>query len=92
MIRSIRHKGLRLLYERGDHRGVAPKRAARIEEIMALLDVARSPRDLDLPGFRLHRLHGDLAGWWSIAVSGNWRIVFRIIEGDVHDIDLLDYH
>lgn len=92
MIRSIRHKGLRLLYERGDHRGVASERAARIEEIMALLDVARSPRDLDLPGFRLHRLHGDLAGWWSIAVSGNWRIVFRIIEGDVHDVDLLDYH
>jgi proteic killer suppression protein len=60
--------------------------------MLALLDVARSPRELSLPGYRLHRLHGDRAGFWSIAVSRNWRIVFRMDGDDVTDLDLVDYH
>jgi proteic killer suppression protein len=64
----------------------------RLLEILTLLDVARSPRDLSLPGFRLHQLKGDLAPAWSIAVSGNWRITFVFAAGDVFDIDLVDYH
>ncbi len=47
---------------------------------------------MDLPGFRLHRLHGDLAGLWSVSVSGNWRVVFRFEGGHARDIDLIDYH
>jgi proteic killer suppression protein len=47
---------------------------------------------LDLPGFRLHPLKGDLKGFWSITVSGNWRIIFRFEQGDAFDVDLVDYH
>ncbi len=47
---------------------------------------------MDLPGYRLHRLRGNLRGFWSITVSGNWRIVFRSDGGNALDIDLIDYH
>jgi proteic killer suppression protein len=47
---------------------------------------------MDLPGFRLHPLTGDLHGFWSVRVSANWRIIFRLEDGDAHDVDLIDYH
>ncbi len=47
---------------------------------------------MDLPGFRLHPLKGDLAGYWAVTVSGNWRIVFRFAGTDATDVDLVDYH
>jgi len=92
VIRSFRHKGLRLLYETGSARGVPPARVERLREILTLLDVADSPLDMALPGFRLHQLKGNLAPAWSIAVSGNWRITFVALAGDVFDVDLVDYH
>ena len=52
----------------------------------------RDPEQLDLPGFRLHPLKGDLAGYWSITVRANWRIIFRFEQGDATDVDLVDYH
>ncbi|MEQ9444779.1 MAG: type II toxin-antitoxin system RelE/ParE family toxin, partial [Rhodospirillaceae bacterium] len=61
-------------------------------DAMALLDVASSPQDLDLPGFRLHPLKGPLKGFHSITLSGNWRLVFRFVDGHANDVDLLDYH
>jgi toxin HigB-1 len=60
--------------------------------ILAFLDRATRPQDMDLPGFRLHLLRGDLAGFWSGTVRANWRIVFRFEEGDATDVDLMDYH
>jgi proteic killer suppression protein len=58
-----------------------------------LLDNAASPDEIgQLPGMWLHRLSGDLAGLWSLSVSGNWRIVFRFQDGDAFDVDLVDYH
>ncbi len=54
--------------------------------------VAQEPSDRDLPGYRLHSLKGDLKGWWSVTISGNWRIVFRFRDGDALDVDLKDYH
>ena len=59
---------------------------------LADIDDARKPSDLDLPGYRLHPLKGDLKGYWSISVSGNWRVTFRLVEGDAYDVDLIDYH
>ena len=44
-----------------------------------------------MPGYRLHPLKGNLKEFWSITVSGNWRIIFRFGDGNVHDVDLLDY-
>jgi proteic killer suppression protein len=47
---------------------------------------------MDIPGFRLHPLKGDMAGLWSVTVRANWRIIFRFKDGDVTDVDLIDYH
>ena len=57
-----------------------------------LLDQASAPEHMDLPGLRLHPLKGELAGFWSVTVHANWRIVFRFENGDVTDVDYLDYH
>ena len=92
MIRSFRHRGLKRLYERGDRSRVRADQADRLTIALADLDDARRPSDLDLPGYRLHPLKGDLKSFWSISVSGNWRIVFRFDDGDVCDVDLVDYH
>ena len=80
------------MYERGDPGRVRADRADRIALALADLDDARKPSDLDLPGYRLHPLKGDRNGFWSITISGNWRVVFRFDDGDVHDVELVDYH
>ncbi len=92
MIVSFRHKGLKLVYEEGDRRRLSSEHADKIERILARLDEATGPRSMDLPGFRLHPLKGDLAGYWSVSVSGNWCIVFRFDGANVRDVDLVDYH
>jgi len=92
MIRSFRHKGLKLLFEKGDRRKVRADQTDKIERILARLDQASEVADMDLPGFRLHSLKGDLRGFWSVTISGNWRIVFRFNEGHAGDVDLVDYH
>lgn len=92
MIRSFRHRGLKRLYERGDQAQVRPDHLNRIEDILARLDGATSPRAMDLPGYNLHRLRGDLRGFWSVKVSANWRIIFRFEERDAFEVDLVDYH
>lgn len=56
------------------------------------LDAASRPADLNLPGLRLHQMKGGLKGYWSIRVTGNWRIIFRLESGDVYDVNLVDYH
>lgn len=91
MIVHFRHKGLKLLYERGDRRRIPPAHVSKVERIVARLDQATGARDMDLPGFRLHTLKGDLAGYWSVRVSGNWRIVFRFEGVHATDVNLIDY-
>lgn len=66
--------------------------ADKIERILARLDAASEPRDMDLPGYRLHALKGDLGGLWAVNVSGSRRIVFRFEGANACDVDLLDYH
>lgn len=92
MIVGFRHRGLQRLYESGDRRRIPPDYAAKIERILARLDIASGPTDMNLPGYRLHRLSGDRSGFWSVSVSGNWRIIFRFDDGDAVDVDLIDYH
>ena len=92
MIVSFRHKGLELLYQAGTKKGVQASHVPKLLRILSALDVAHGPRDLMIPGFRTHLLKGDLAGHWSIWVSGNWRITFRFIETDVELVDYQDYH
>jgi toxin HigB-1 len=92
VIRSIRHKGLRRLYEDDDPRGVIGDHAVKLRDILARLDAAGTAADMDLPGFRLHPLKGELKGFWAVTVRANWRVTFRFAERDVLDVDYLDYH
>ena len=93
MIRSIRHKGLRAYFEKGQTRGINPDWRSRLQRILTVLDAATQLADIaDVPGLRFHPLKGDYAGFYAVDVSGNWRVVFRFEEGDVLDVDLVDYH
>jgi proteic killer suppression protein len=92
MIKSFRHKGLKILYSTGNSRGVQPEHIERLRRLLSTLDVATQPRDMDRPGNRLHPLKGDLTGYWSVSVSGNWRVIYRFIGRDVELVDYLDYH
>lgn len=92
MITSIKHRGLRLLYERGDRSGVGANLRDRVERILLVLDQAETLEEMNIPGFRLHPLTGNRQGVWSIRVTGNWRITFSFAAGNVFDVDLEDYH
>jgi toxin HigB-1 len=92
VIRRFKHKGLRRLFEKGTAKGIRADHVVKIENILAVLNRARRPSDMDLPGFGLHPLKGDLKDFWSVTVRANWRIIFRFEDGEVYDVDMLDYH
>lgn len=92
MIGSFKHKGLKRLYEKGDESKVSPELLPKVNRILALLDVATGPDELDLPAFRLHPLKGSMKGHHAVSVSGNWRITFRFHGETPNDVDLVDYH
>ena len=92
MVRSFRHRGLEALYEGRTARRVAPEHVQKLRDILAALDRSRRPADMDLPGFRLHSLKGELAGHHAVRVSGNWRVTFRFEDGHALDVDYVDYH
>ncbi len=92
MIEHFRHKGLKRLFQQGEAKGISPDLLEKLENILFVLSRARRPKDMNLPGFRLHRLKGDLKGFWSVIVRANWRVIFRFEEGDAYDVDLIDYH
>ena len=92
IIRRFRHRGLRRLYQDDDRRELNPQHVEKIARILSRLDEAQRPEDMDLPGFRLNQLRGDLAGQWSVTIRANWRIIFRFVDGEATDVDLVDYH
>jgi proteic killer suppression protein len=92
MIQSIRHKGLKRLYEDDDPRGVTAEHVVKLRDILARLDAARAVADMDMPGFRLHPLKGEFKGSWSVTVRANWRVIFRFADRDAFDVDYVDYH
>jgi toxin HigB-1 len=92
MIRNIKHRGLRLLFEDGDRSKIRADLAAKAERFLDALNAATAPEEVDLPGYRLHRLTGNLQGFWSAVLSRNHRIIFRFEEGHAYDVDLVDYH
>ena len=89
MIRRFQHRGLKLLYDKDDRRGVSGENVEKTARVLARLDIVTLPEQLRLPGFGLHRLEGDLAGYWTIAIRGDWRIIFRFDAGDIADVDLV---
>lgn len=92
MIRSFRHRGLKRFYERGDPSLIRTDLRERVEVMLALLDAAGTVNAMRLPRYRLHGLKGNLKGYWSVTVRTNWRIIFRFENGDVYDVDMIDYH
>jgi len=65
----------------------------KISDILLAIDEATRLQEVGLfPGWRLHPLKGELKGFWSVTVSGNWRVIFRFEKGDAFDVDLVDYH
>lgn len=92
MIKSIRHKGLKRLWEKNDTSKLPAAQILRISIILTQLDDAETKEDMNNPGYHLHELKGDLKGFYSVRVTGNYRIIFRLEKGNVFDINYTDYH
>ena len=92
MIGSFRHAGLKKFFITGSKAAIQPKHAARIQEQLSVLNVAKRPEQMNVPGWDLHPLKGDLGGHWSVKVSGNWRLTFRFEGDDAILVDYQDYH
>lgn len=92
MIEGIRHKGLRLFYEKGDASKLQPLHVNKIRLILTRLDAASMPEEMNVPGYGLHSLTGKLKGFWSVKVDKNYRIIFRFKGENVQDVDYIDYH
>lgn len=92
MIRTFRHKGLERFFRTGSVGGIQPKHAPRLRLQLFALDNAKRPEDMKAPGWRLHRLRGELEGYWAVDVSGNWRLTFAFQGEDAVLVDYRDYH
>jgi proteic killer suppression protein len=91
-LKSFAHSGLEKLFRTGSAAGVKPALAPRIRRILAQLDVATRPEDMNTPGSFFHPLQGRLPGFWSVRVSGNWRVIFQFDGIDAIRVDFVDYH
>ena len=92
MIVSIRHKGLRIYFEKGDASKLQPQHVNKIRLILTRLQAAKVVNDMNIPGYGLHQLSGEYKGFWAVKVDKNYRIVFQFIAEDAHEVDYLDYH
>jgi len=92
MIETIRHKGLRLLFEEDNAKGVNAEHVRKLKQILAALHAAQTIDGMRVPTFGLHALKGDLKGFWAVTVRANWRVIFRFEDGQAREIDLVDYH
>ena len=92
LIIHFKHKGLKEFFLTGRSRRVNSAYLRKIARILLSLNNAKTIRDLDLPGFRTHRLKGNEAEIYSVWVSENWRITFRFENGEVSQLDLRDHH
>ncbi|MES2701340.1 MAG: type II toxin-antitoxin system RelE/ParE family toxin [Bacteroidota bacterium] len=92
MILSFRHKGLKLYYDKGDSSKLQPAHVSKIRLILTRLDACTAPGELNIPGYGLHQLSGNLKEFWSVKVSGNYRVIFRMDGKSVCEVDYLDYH
>jgi toxin HigB-1 len=92
VIKNFKHKGLELYFKRDARRLVNLKMLSKIERILDRLDAAILVEDMDLPNFGLHALKGSRKGYWSVKVSGNWRITFKFEGLHAYEVNLEDYH
>lgn len=92
MIRSFKHKGLAKFFKSGSTTGIQAAHRKRLRLILGRLNAASAPKDMDLPGLRLHGLSGNRIGIWSVTVSGNWRVTFRFEDGNAEIVNYEDDH
>ncbi len=92
MIKSFKHKGLERYFYTGNKKGIIVDHASKIGRILDRLDSSIKVEDMNLPGFRLHRLSGKEKHIWSVVVNANWRITFYFKDGDAYIVDYRDYH
>lgn len=92
MIINFRHKGLRLFYEKDDSSKLQPHHIEKIRRILYRLDESLIIEDMNQIGWALHQLTGELKGFWSVKVDKNFRIIFRLENEQVFDVDYIDYH
>jgi proteic killer suppression protein len=94
-IRRFAHKGLEKLYSEDSLKGVPPDSADKLRKMLAYLDDMEHPEELRaLPAWKVHTLTGDRKGTWSLSVTRNRRLTFRIdtVEREIYDLNLEDYH
>ncbi len=92
MIKTIRHKGLSELFYDDQRKRLPQEQIKRLRQILALLDSATTIEDMNAPGLKLHPLKGNYAGFYAVSVTGNWRVIFRFLNGNAEDVDYIDYH
>jgi len=92
MIKSIKHKGLRLFFEKNDPSRLPANQIDKIRRILTRLDNANNKDDMNYEGSAFHELKGNLKGFCSVKVTGNYRIIFRFVDDGVFDVNYLDYH
>jgi len=92
VIKTFQHKGLETFFRTGSKVGIQPVHAKRLRLELAKLDAAKSARDMDLPGWRLHRLKGGLTDHWAVGVDKNWRMTFIFQNEHAVLVDYQDYH
>lgn len=92
MIKSFRHKGLGRFFESGNASGVQANHVKRLRMQLIALDTAQTIDDMDIPGYRLHPLKGQMLGRWSVTVNGNWLLTFEFRDGNAYILDYEDYH
>jgi len=92
VIKSFRHAGVERLFRTGSKAGIQPAHAAKLANQLQLLDFARSAADMNMPGWDLHKLTGNLKGHWAVKVSANWRVTFACTGKDADRVDYEDYH
>jgi toxin HigB-1 len=92
VIKSFRHAGLEHFYRTDSKAGIQPAHATKLRRQLSLLDASASPKQMDVPGWHLHPLKGELKDHWSVHVNGNWRITFRFEGEDAILVDYQDYH
>lgn len=92
MIKTIRHKALAELFYDDQRKRLPQEQIKRLRQILALLDSATTIEDMNAPGLKLHPLKGNYAGFYAVSVTGNWRVIFRFLNGNAEDVDYIDYH
>jgi len=92
MIKSFQHKGLEQFFSTGSKAGIQPSHAKRLKLQLGKLDTAKTSEDMDLPGWKLHPLAGNLKDHWAVWVDKNWRMTFTFDGDDAVLVDYQDYH